>query len=82
MLVFAHWELARYQGMDAEVFETVVSATVACDFDAWRGTERHCNKLVDNGNLRVSLVAADDGVGQTEPREGPTLTFIVLRLDG
>ena len=68
--------------MDAIVFKAIVGAAEARDFDARTGTERHGDKLVHDGNLRVALVAANDGIGQVEPRESPALTCIVLRLNG
>ena len=82
LLAFTHGELAGNQGLHAVVSEIIVSGTVACDIDAWVGTDRHGDELVDHGNLRVALVAANDGVGQAEPREGPALTFVVHRFDG
>ena len=57
--------------MHAVVFKTVVRGAVARDFDARLGTERHGDELVDDGYLRVALVATTNSVGQAEPGEGP-----------
>ena len=82
LLVFTHRRLARHQSLHIVVFKTVVRRAVARDFDTRVGTERHGDELVDDGNLRIAYITAKDGVGQAEPREGPTFTFIVLCLDG
>ena len=68
--------------MDAVVFETVIRSAVARDFDARVGTKRHGNQFIHDGNLRVTLIAADDGVRQAEHRECPTLTLEILCLNG
>ena len=65
MLAFTYWKLTRHQSMHAVVFKTVVRSAVARDFDARIGAERHGDELVDDGKLRITLIAADDGVGQS-----------------
>ena len=76
--VLAKRRLTRHQGVHAVVSQTVVGAAEAGDFDTGFCTEWNGNQLVDDGNLGISLVAADDGVRQAEPREGPAVAFIVL----
>ena len=67
VFVFENVRLARHQSMDAVVVEAVVLGGVARDFDTRVGTERHGNKFIHDGDLRVALIAADDGVGHREP---------------
>ena len=67
--------------MDAVIIEMIVRGTVTRDFDARLGAERYSDEFVHDGNLRVALIAADNGIGQAEPRESPALTCKVLRLN-
>ena len=65
--VLTQRRLARHQGVDAIVFETVVGNAEARHFDARTGTDRNGNQFIDDGNLRLALVAADDGVRKADP---------------
>ena len=80
-LIFTQRRLTWHQSMYVIVFKTVVCGAVARDFDAWLSTKRHGDQFAHDGNLRITFVATDDGVGQAEPRESPALAFVVLRLN-
>ena len=66
-LVLAQRRLTRHQGLDAIVFETVVGRGIARHSDAGYSTEGNGDEFVHDGNLRVALIAADDGVGHRKP---------------
>ena len=65
--VLTQRRLARHQGVDAIVFEAVISNAEARDFDARTGTDRNGNQFIDDGDLRVTLIATDDSVRKADP---------------
>ena len=79
--VLTHRRLARHQGVDAVVFETVVGNAVARHFDARAGTDGNGDKLIDDRNLRVALVTTDDGVRKTDPRKKASVALVVFCLN-
>ena len=65
--VLTQRRLTRHQGVDAVVFKAVVGNAEARHFDARTGTDRNGNQFIDDRNLRLALVAADDGVRKADP---------------
>ena len=74
ILTLVYGTLARHQRLHVVVSKTIVRSTIARDFDTRSGTERNSDKLIKDGKLGLTHIAAKDGVGNTNPREGSPIT--------
>ena len=68
--------------MDTIIFQTVVRGRVARNFNARSGTERHGNEFIQNGNLRIPLIATGDGVRKSDAGKETAFGHHVLRING
>ena len=79
--VLTQRRLTWHQGVDAIVFETVVGNAIARHFNARTGSDGNGDKLIDDGNLGVTLVATNDGVWKANPGEKASFALVIFSLN-